>query len=400
MEHKDIKLNKLTIYSASTGKNYVKMLVPEEWTSTIDRYENWYGGYCYPFVFKITNTSPTKDSYISYYSPFRFVDDYLNHKECGTIDENDYLHNDFVLLEDYLDIRVRQTLKDKQDITFIKHIPFSNNDKRCQESYDYHLKKAEERGLYLAGEYYSRGISIYSYKDNDTLHYFMISAFIDAQDFYEWHVVEDLLSIDIEKIDELYPGNVYDKENDCYLYPTMHRIEWEVGQLLEMDCLEADYPYAYDKIFALIAKDAVVIHDDVWNEIRQILEDKKSNNEKKESVEVDPEEQAKIDAIWAEYRDWKRNNDYQLYQSIRYTQERTNDILNESYHRSSEIHDRMNRGWSDTFMGNSRFVDRYGREHLIHTDNNYAYKRGNTYVTSNSPLDRPYDFEELKKKKY
>ena len=56
--------------------------------------------------------------------------------------------------------------------------------------------------------------------------------------------------------------------------------------------------------------------------------------------------------------------------------------------------------WGDVNQGNTRFVDRYGNEHVIHTYNNYAYKSGDTYVTSDSPLDHSYDWEELEKKKY
>ena len=56
--------------------------------------------------------------------------------------------------------------------------------------------------------------------------------------------------------------------------------------------------------------------------------------------------------------------------------------------------------WSDTFRGDTRFVDKYGDEHVIHTYDNYAYKNGDTYVTSDSPLDHGWDWEELEKKKY
>ena len=51
--------------------------------------------------------------------------------------------------------------------------------------------------------------------------------------------------------------------------------------------------------------------------------------------------------------------------------------------------------------GNTRFVDRHGDEHVIHTYNNYAYKNGDSYVTIDSKLfDAGSDWEELEKKKY
>ena len=55
---------------------------------------------------------------------------------------------------------------------------------------------------------------------------------------------------------------------------------------------------------------------------------------------------------------------------------------------------------NDAMMGYTRYTDRYGSEHVIHSTDRYAYRKSDTYVTGNSPLDYGYGWEELEKKKY
>ena len=75
-------------------------------------------------------------------------------------------------------------------------------------------------------------------------------------------------------------------------------------------------------------------------------------------------------------------------------------IRRSSYENTQKSQAKVREMWSDTFRGDTRFVDKYGDEHVIHTYDNYAYKNGDTYVTSDSPLDHGWDWEELEKKKY
>ena len=402
MNKESIKLNDMKIYSASSGKEYVEMLVPEGWTSTIDRYEDWYGGSPYMFVFRITNTSPDGDCSIAYYSPFSFVDDEMNEYSEGTVDENGDLHFTVCSLEEYLDSRVRQRLSDVEELTFIEHIPAPENDQRSREHYARSVEKYRKNDLMVVNFYYSRGTNVYTYRKDGRLHYFINTGVLEASDLMRWNVIEERL--DEKQLLERYPDCCYDEDNDCYLYPDVHRCEWDVDQYLEMDCLEEDYDVALNDIFVPVSNSGVSILDDIWNEYVQLL--RQSRNKETETSEeqtgsrIDPEEQRKIDAIWAEYRRWKSDLDYDTYRYVRDRQEQTGYILNSAHDHSEAVHDRMNRGWSDTFMGNGRFIDSLGREHVIHTTDNYAYRRGNVYVTTNSILDRPFDSEELIKKKY
>ena len=69
MEHDKPVLNEKTIYSAVTGMEYVKMLIPEGWNSSIDRYEDYYAGKIFPYTFRVVNASPDKSCGIIYLSP-------------------------------------------------------------------------------------------------------------------------------------------------------------------------------------------------------------------------------------------------------------------------------------------------------------------------------------------
>ena len=81
----------------------------------------------------------------------------------------------------------------------------------------------------------------------------------------------------------------------------------------------------------------------------------------------------------------------------------SSDYAEEERRRQSdrEAREKLRRTREETAaIQNSSYTDRYGSEHVIHSTDKYAYRKGDTYVTSNHPLDYGYDWEELDKKKY
>ena len=96
----------------------------------------------------------------------------------------------------------------------------------------------------------------------------------------------------------------------------------------------------------------------------------------------------------------RRQSNKELYDYVRKTQQEISDMRKDSYEKQKKAHDRVMEQWTDTIRGNTRFVDKQGNEHVIHTYNDYAFKKGDDYITSNSSLDHFSDWEELEKKKY
>ena len=75
-------------------------------------------------------------------------------------------------------------------------------------------------------------------------------------------------------------------------------------------------------------------------------------------------------------------------------------MINDSYEKRNKSQSKIREMWSDTILDNTRFVDKYGDEHVVHTLDRHVYKKGDSYISSDSSLDLGYDWEELEKKKY
>ena len=186
----------------------------------------------------------------------------------------------------------------------------------------------------------------------------------------------------------------YDANKGAYVRLTLNETGWTARQLFTLDCKLEDYEFAYRNIFDPIRKNGVGICDDIWNDYRQM---QKEIDAKKQRLR---EEKREVARIQREANEQSRQSRQELYDYVRKTQQETHDILNSSYENHRKSQAKVREMWGDVNQGNTRFVDKYGNEHVIHTYDNYAYKSGDTYVTSNDPLDHSYDWEELKKKKY
>ncbi|MBO7676473.1 MAG: hypothetical protein J6S49_03055 [Erysipelotrichaceae bacterium] len=399
MEHKEIKLEKKRIYNTQTNVRYVEMLVPEGWSiSIIDDKEN-YGGYNYPYTFRIKLTSPDKTAELIYFSPRNYLDDDLRDFRNGQIDDYGNLLRHFETIETYLGDWANNSFKNFPDARQIDKIIYSNTEKYRNERKEKAVQRATDKRQTLLDYYYDRITNVYSYRYKETDRIRLYSGLIEGEE-REAHssipVPDNVLdrNFTIQTMMAAFPDATFDAKHNMFIRRTMHETYWNARCLFYFDCMAIDYEYTYKNIFSPILNQGVTICDDIWNDFDRIKKEKsvqyqKIREEKKEAARIQKE------AAEARRKASKETLDY-----VRKTQQETHDIIRSSYENTRRSQAKLREMWGDVNQGNTRFVDRYGNEHVVHTYNDYAYKKGDTYVTSNSPLDNPYDWEELQKKKY
>ena len=398
MKLDNIKLNELTIYSDSDNMEYVRMLVPEGFSSTINVFDS-YSGDGFPYCFSITHRPDDNSCAVYYHSPKHFVDDHLSNHSDYDVDDFGFLHHEFINLQQYLDKDVSSRYGGFDNLTFVKFSPYIDNEEISEKRKTDILKSYENTNLFLNNYYYCGGISVYSYDYDGQHRYLFSSAILEAVDFSRWEVVKDAYVYESDPflknmMASVYPNLRYDNQNNRYVYTLCYETDWTVRGFIEVDCAEEDYNCAYNQILVPTIGRGVKICDDIWNDFKRISEDISQRN-----YEIRQDKQTAAQILAQANMD-RLNSNKELYESLRKTQQETHDILNSSYEHSKQVHDRIDEQRTDVFRGNTRFVDSYGNEHIIHTSNRYAYKKGRNYVTSDSPLQTPYEWEELKKKKY
>ncbi len=399
MEHKDVKLVEKRIHTVDPKKNYVEMLMPEGWRININTYRNTYGGYTYPYTFSVILTSPDNTVAIYYYSPRNFLDDHLNAFKENQVDDYGNMHHSFTKVEDYLDLMARSHLSNFGHYEFVRQIDPENMDKRRTRRREIAMKDAEENGEVLNWHYFDEKCRVYSYRYKDADRIRCYSAIIEGSDTTAWSVIPGAASFMNDPMMKsammsLYRNVRFDSGRNEYVYSSISDTSWNVRKILSMDCMDKDFEFVYSNIFRQIVARGVTICDEIWKDFRSIRQENEKVNAQ---IREDRKKAAEINRKAAEER---RRANQELYDYIRKTQDEIQDIRKSAYENSRRTHDKVSEMWTDVNRGNTRFVDRHGDEHVIHTYDNYAYKSGNTYVTSDSPLDHSYEWEELKKKKY
>ena len=398
MENKEININKKALYSTDTGVKYVEMMYPEGWSITIKPNKEKYGGYTYPYVFRITLKSPDKQRAVNYFSPRNFIDDHLKNYQNNQIDDYGNLLHTFTSIDDYLETWAQSDLKNNEDLKKLEVIEVPDMTKQAEERKAKSVADNRNKGYTLLDYYYRKLAIAYSYTYNNVKWVRMYAGIIEAEHVGQYRnmpigafgtldpVMKKMLSAYLPKNSLQQDGN--------FSYPLIDETRWSVRQLLTMDCRLEDYKDAYKDVFVPTRNEGVKICDDIWKDFEAIR--------KKNSAEYEKIRQKKQEAvsIRREAAENKRQRDTEFYEQIRKTQQETRDILKSSYENQRKTQNKISEMWSDVNRGNTRFVDRDGNEHVIHTYNDYAYKSGDHYVTSDSPLDHSYDWEELEKKKY
>ena len=399
MEQTEVKLEKKYIYSNQSGKKYIEMLVPEGWNISIHEDRDNYGGYPYPYTFRINLRSPDKTVLISYFSPRRYIDDHmLNFRDLQIDDYGNYL-NTFKDLDTYLDNWARNDLEEYPGFRYLGPIEYSNMAQLEADRKAEALQKRQANGQDLNWYYYKRMCRAYYYKNKETDRIRVYAGIIEAEDFSHWAPVPAPAGVIMDPFMRntmlsAFPGMHYDQDKGSYVRLIENETGWTARKLLLMDCIQRDYDHVYKNIFDPIRREGVTICDDIWNEYEEL---KKQKSAQLKRIREDKAEAARIRR---EAEERSRQSRQETYDYIRKTQQEIHDIQKSSYENTQKTQAKVREMWGDVNQGNTRFVDRHGDEHVIHTYNNYAYKSGDTYVTSDSPLDHSYDWEELEKKKY
>lgn len=399
MEHTEVKLSKKSVFSTNDGKHYVEMYIPEGWSINIKENRDIYGGYPYPYTFRVWYQSPDNTVRITYFSPRRYIDDHLLNFKNGQTDDYGNLLYVFEDLDRYLDNWARKDLKEFENVAYTGPIVASNMAQQEADRKKEAIKKATNKGRNLNWYYYKRMCRAYSYRYKGTERVRVYAGIIEAEDVSEWSPIPEMGGFMMDPFMRMTMQSVfkdmhYDANKGAYVRLTLNETGWTARQLFTLDCKLEDYEFAYRNIFDPIRKNGVGICDDIWNDYRQM---QKEIDAKKQRLR---EEKREVARIQREANEQSRQSRQELYDYVRKTQQETHDILNSSYENHRKSQAKVREMWGDVNQGNTRFVDKYGNEHVIHTYDNYAYKSGDTYVTSNDPLDHSYDWEELKKKKY
>lgn len=398
MEHKEVSLKHQRIYSTASNVSYVEMLYPEGWKITITDHKDFYGGYTYPYCFVITLTSPENTAAIYYYSPHNYIDDHL--KTFGEYEIDDYgnKHHSFMKSEVYIDQMVKNHLKDFS-YEFIQQIDDPDISSRQKARREAVLEETEKDGEVLNWHYFNETCRVYGFRKAQTDRVRCYSLIVEGKDVTRWNSIPDSYGyfndpFMLQAARSVFPNAQYNRDTGRYVYTSECETRWNARKILGLDCMERDFEYLYNSIFRHIVSHGIRIHDDIWNDYRKV----RAENEKRyEAIRAKKQQVAQIQR---QMREETRQRNRETYDYVRKTQQEIHDIQRSSYENTQRTQAKVREMWGDVNQGNTRFVDRYGDEHVIHTYSDYAYKKGDKYVTSDSPLDHSYDWEELKKKKY
>ena len=389
------------------GKNYIKANKLDGFRYEVKRNDKVRNGYGYPFDFRINAWSKDETALFTYFCPLHYIDDdqYLpNPKNEFKYDEYGRKLRTFMKVDDF----VQQWFKDfidKYKPTLVKKFyPMIDNvdqKERQQKEYDQLVAK-KHSGETIDSHYHWAVIYIYAYEKNGYKRRKAIECEVygTKKTLYQACDMRLYSPISMDLFHMAYPKTVTGSDGKLYSPFNTYRI-WSVSRMGALDCLEKDfdnyYQYFYNELFTW---------DDCW--AKTLIEEtnqlqSKLDEEYKRKREAKAQERAEQRRIAEDERrraEEKRESDRRFYENLRKTQQETHDIWKQAHENSKKAHDRAFEQWSDTFNDRTRFVDKYGDEHVIRTFDNYAYKSGDTYVTSDYDRGDILGWERLEKKKY
>lgn len=383
------------------GLKYLLVNLPEDWSVSVNR-KQVYGGYGYPFCFDIWAVSPDNTAAVQYFSPLNYHQDYLRSYKENSIDDYGSLLRSFMTVEDFLDQCAFNIFKDYEGFKFETELAptYSPNtdylllsQKRFKEISE---KYAHENNGRVLNSYYCKALTrIYTYSNNGVKRKIAYSAFIEAQEITEYReakipstILSDPFLSSTAK--GMYPGLFLD-QSGRYLYQLDHSTYWKVSNRTYCDAKEE----MFDKLYKGVYKDFCSGYQ--WdkelvaelNRLQQAFNENKrlKREDAKRASEIT--HQMEMDRIKAakERADINREASNQISQ-----------IQRSAYENRQKALDKANRQFSDSYLGNKRYADQYGDEHLVHSTDRYAFKKGNKIITSDDPRSPGFGWEELKKK--
>ena len=403
-----VKLELRTIRDEN-GMPYVSMYAAENAIGSVSVYPDQYNGYGYPYYFFARLQGKEKTWSIYYLCPLHFREDYLDPGKGNSRDLYGQLYRSFDETSEYIDKFAKHDMSAFDTLTLIRKIPFVSNAEYQQTYGPQRAAEAKSNGLELKRYYYCGMVHQYSYIKNGKKRMRTYSAVIEAQDLERTAEIPSQVARSFnnpfmapvaQMASRVYTDARYDKKRG-WIYTLMHYLDWTVTQRFILDAPEEDFAQLYKQVFIPTLNRGVTISDEVWASFKKRqAEINAANKAAREKNQAKKEEEKRVRKQEADAAAAKRAHDRELQDYLRKTQKEISDIRRSSYENTRKTNAKVREMWGDAIRGDTRFVDKYGDEHVLHTYSDHAYKRGDTYVTSDSPLDHGWDWEELEKKKY
>ena len=411
MSSEPIKMKQVTLKEAETGKNMIIQTLPEGWKSTVRVFRDRYRGRGQPFLVTTSTLSPDGRSAVFYNSAAHYRDDHLASHEDFSTDLYGILYRKIMTSEKYLEDKAALELKEVTNLRLVKQSDWAGNAKKQEEL---RAKKEKEYGddpNTVIDRVYRKGIvQEYAFERDGYPRRRFYSILLEATEIAVWRdipyqitaILNNPFMADISQLAlKTYPYARYDKNLGKWIYTLSYYVDWTVRQILIMDVPEKESQQMYSSVFLPAVNAGTGYADDLIKERDEMQQARDDRNRKKRD-EISRERIAKRteEKRARDEEEARRERDRQAREKLRQTQKEIEEIRKSAYENTRKTQDRVREMWTDTIRGDTRFVDKYGNEHVIRTYDNYAYKSGSSYVTSDSPLDHGWDWEELEKKKY
>ena len=394
----------------SAGFPLVTICLPEDWITEVKVNSNVQTGYGEPDYTLVTCISPDRRARIIWQSPFHYRDDFLKPRKSG-YDSYGNLHRPFMTAGQFIDLVASRDLKTCTDVSLVSEVPWSTNPQQLE----YYRRQAERNAgndAYTAlGEIYCEGLQRqYSYVRENAARRRVYSLIVRSAEYAYWSPMPDTVirALDdpfmapmAKQMMERFANARYDDSLQEWIYTYSHYRDWRIESRLLLDCREEVFAKTMQEVFRPAVRHGVHLTEQMRERVNE--KQKKLNDANRKNREAEEQARREDRARKEQQRaagEEQRRRHKQAQDQIRNTYREISDIRKSAWDNQQKTQAKNREIWSDTIRGDTRFTDRYGTEHVIRTYNDHAYKNGDTYVTSDSPLDRGYDWEELKKKKY
>ncbi len=401
------QLDEVTVKEEAAGTPMITMRLPNDWTAFIRTDRRKYNGFGEPMNVSLQSSSPDKHSLIVYNSNFHYCDSYLSQGTDFSTDLYGTLYRKFIPTKEFLDLTVTNRISKNADIKFIRYQDRPENEAWLKDYQKWITENNRDPYTSIDSFYYSGGIIQYSFQGTDSVSYrCVMTAIIEGADYAVWRslppeilgMLKNPLSSDIGRMAMSGYQNVrYDENFGTWIYTADYYRDWYVSQMILMIMPEQHYEDQYNHIFLPVISSGAHYTPELQKEMDDLQASINRHNSEVRNAASSRPASYSTQTSDDEYR---RQRDREAREKLRRTREETAAIQNSMYENRQRSDAKIREMRNDAMMGYTRYTDRYGSEHVIHSTDRYAYRKGDTYVTSSSPLDYGYDWEELEKKKY
>ncbi len=385
------------------NRQYAGVKIPDDWTLTAQR-SDIYSGYGFPFRFMITAKDPSGKNAMYYLSPYRYRDDFsLQTGAKPLTDDYGRLLRAFVTVEEFIDAAARYDLSKCDNSRLVRRLPppYGENvdyDRLSREKFTAAQKEYGEKypDRVLNSLYYRGAVSVYAYSNKGSARMRAYCVLIDAIEYTDYadSLLPDTLLNDpfmAQSIKGVYPGlHVDARGRKMFVYD--HCRYWLVKNYTVLDAPEGEFEKLYKEVYTPFACCGAV-----WQRALNDEMDAEQNRIDKKNAAT-REDKARAQEIYNKMERDRIAADRERADIMHRANEEVSSINRAAYENRSRAQDRANQRWSDSFRGDTRYTDRYNDEYVVHGTGRYAYKRGNTVVSTDDPYGPGYDWEELKKK--